>query len=165
MQFQKNGITVSIDDDQIQRLVLDRLSVEPGLIHFGSIVAPRIGQVWLGQGGIYAGAMRGRDGAPDYHLIVGPEFDGISNWGELTKWAASLDIDSRRDFHLPYRKEQALCFANVPELFKPEWYWSREQLESISSIAWSQDFHNGNQLNWGKANDFRARAVRRLIIQ
>ena len=32
--------------------------------------APAIGSYWLGQGGIYAGMVRGEDGTPDYHLIV-----------------------------------------------------------------------------------------------
>lgn len=32
--------------------------------------APRIGQPWRGQGGIYGGVMRGLDGHSDYHLIV-----------------------------------------------------------------------------------------------
>ncbi len=31
---------------------------------------PAIGTFWAGQGGVYAGVMRGDDGQPDYHLIV-----------------------------------------------------------------------------------------------
>lgn len=31
---------------------------------------PAIGEYWKGQGGVYAGAMRGENGQPDYHLIV-----------------------------------------------------------------------------------------------
>jgi hypothetical protein len=31
---------------------------------------PRIGELWEGQGGLYAGVMRGEAGLPDYHLIV-----------------------------------------------------------------------------------------------
>jgi hypothetical protein len=34
------------------------------------IAVPRIGDEWPGQGGVYAGIMRGEDGQPDYHLIV-----------------------------------------------------------------------------------------------
>lgn len=133
--------------------------------HFGSAIAPPIGKVWPGQGGVYAGIARGRAGAPDYHLIVGPEYDGSSNWDELTTWASALDVDGRKDFSLPFRKEQALCFANAPELFKPEWYWSCEQPASSSGIAWFQNFFNGGQGTWLKGNNFRARAVRRLVIQ
>lgn len=165
MNLLRNGITISVSDDEVARIVLERLNRDVYPDTLRGIAVPRIGQYWPGQGGIYAGIMRGRDGAPDYHLIVGPEFDGTSNWNELTKWAASLAIDSRRDFDLPYRKKQALCFANVPELFKPEWYWSREQHESGSISAWFQRFSNGGQYIWGKDGDCRARAVRRLIIQ
>ncbi|BBP51215.1 hypothetical protein PHLH3_08410 [Pseudomonas sp. St386] len=32
--------------------------------------APAIGEYWSGQGGVYAGVMRGEEGHPDYHLIV-----------------------------------------------------------------------------------------------
>ncbi|MCJ8207696.1 DUF1566 domain-containing protein [Pseudomonas sp. RGM2987] len=35
-----------------------------------SISAPAIGEYWKGQGGVYAGVMRGESGQPDYHLIV-----------------------------------------------------------------------------------------------
>jgi hypothetical protein len=35
-----------------------------------SIQPPRIGEFWEGQGGIYAGVMRGESGLLDYHLIV-----------------------------------------------------------------------------------------------
>lgn len=31
---------------------------------------PAIGTYWAGEGGVYAGVMRGEDGLPDYHLIV-----------------------------------------------------------------------------------------------
>lgn len=37
---------------------------------------PRIGQAWPGQGGVFAGLVRGAGGAPDYLLILGPEYDG-----------------------------------------------------------------------------------------
>ena len=35
-----------------------------------TLSAPAIGTYWAGQGGVYAGVMRGEDGQPDYHLIV-----------------------------------------------------------------------------------------------
>lgn len=40
-------------------------------------IAPRtIGQHWHGQGGVYAGLVRGTAGVPDYHLIVPTDPDG-----------------------------------------------------------------------------------------
>jgi hypothetical protein len=35
-----------------------------------STQVPRIGAVWPGQGGVYAGLCRGFDGKPDHHLFV-----------------------------------------------------------------------------------------------
>jgi hypothetical protein len=164
MNVTKNGIIITIPDAEIVRMALERIS-ETKPIELARIVAPQIGQVWEGQGGVYAGIARGRDLAPDYHLIVGPEFDGQIDWDKAGKWVAGLSIDGHADFALFFRKEQALCFANVPELFKQEYYWSCEQHASFSGYAWGQNFHYGSQIYWGKDNTIRARAVRRLVIQ
>lgn len=60
--------------------------------------APAIGSYWLGQGGIYAGMVRGEDGAPDYHLIVPTDPAGQV---EKIKWGSSgkdePDSNSIRD--------------------------------------------------------------------
>ncbi len=161
MNLTKNGITIAIDDAEIVRMALERLNGSAYPDTLRGIAVPRIGEFWCGLGGVYAGIARGRDGAPDYHLIVGPEHESGGAWDEMTKWASVLDLDGRKDFTLPFRKEQALCFANVPELFKPESYWSCEQHESSSHYAWGQHFYNGNQSYWLKDNKLRARAVRR----
>jgi hypothetical protein len=123
---------------------------------------PRIGGAWVAQGGIYVGIAPGRDGAPDYHLIAGPEIAARSTWDDAVQWAASLRVNDLSDFALPTRKEQALCFANIPELFKGAPYWSGEQHASNSEDAWGQYFGNGTQDSWGKDYKLRARAVRRL---
>jgi hypothetical protein len=164
MNVTKNGIIITIPDAEIVRMALERIN-ETKPIDLARIVTPRIGQVWEGQGGIYAGMARGRDLAPDYHLIVGPEFNGQTDWDAAGKWAETLSADGHADFVLPFRKEQALSFANVPELFKAEYYWSCEQHASSSYYAWGQDFSHGSQYNWGKVNQLKARAVRRLVIQ
>jgi hypothetical protein len=164
MNVTKNGIIITIPDAEIVRMALERIG-ETKPIELARIVAPQIGQVWEGQGGVYAGIARGRDGAPDYHLIVGPEFDGELAHEHATKWAAGLQLHCFSDYALPFRKEQALSFANVPELFKQEYYWSREQHASRSGFAWGQYFNDGYQDHWTKDSHVRARAVRRLTIQ
>jgi len=164
MNVTKNGIIITIPDAEIVRMALERIS-EYKSDALARIVAPQIGQVWEGQGGVYAGISRGRDLAPDYHLIVGPELESQTDWAAAVKWAASLTGDGHADFALPFRKEQALSFANVPELFKQQYYWSCEQHASTSGYAWGQFFSNGGQYHWGKDGHGRARAVRRLIIQ
>ncbi len=39
-------------------------------IEGGFLTPPPIGEFWKGQGGIYAGLMRGEGSQPDYHLVV-----------------------------------------------------------------------------------------------
>lgn len=154
---------------------------------------PAIGQPWPEQGGIYAGLMRGAAGKPDYHLVVpagpkgfiakvawggyekdeaaaGSEYDGYANTRALVnskhshpaaEWAAELEIEGHTDFYLPSRRELALCYANVPELFEKAWHWSSTQYSPYS--AWIQLFDGGFQSLDHKSNEFRARAVRRVV--
>lgn len=67
------------------------------------------------------------------------------------------------DLYLPSRRELRLAWTNVPELFTEGWYWSSTQCSPHG--AWIQLFSNGLQSNVGKGYSYRARAVRRLIIQ
>jgi hypothetical protein len=49
-----------------------------------ALAIPRIGEEWPGQGGVYAGIMRGEAGKPDYHLIVPTSPDAYAasmTWG------------------------------------------------------------------------------------
>jgi len=126
---------------------------------------PAVGDPWPEQGGIYAGARVGRDGAPDYFLIVGPEYDGALTWNRAIDWAAGITVDGHSDFRLPLRIEQSSLFDRVRQLFQPMFYWSGEQHASGSGYAWSQDFAYGNQYDWYKGSYCRARVVRSLIIR
>jgi hypothetical protein len=162
MNLMIRGLNVSVPQDELARLVLDHLTSAQSASVI--LTPPPIGEVWTSQGGTYAGLCRGRDGGHDYHLIVGPEYDGTADWDAAQKWADELSASGFADYGLPFRKEQALCFANVPELFKPETYWSCEQHASVSDYAWGQLFDNGYQGHWTKHDKLRARAVRRLKI-
>ncbi len=124
---------------------------------------PKIGEVWPGQGGIYAGLIRNTATGRDEHLIVGPAYDGAASWKCIDEWARSLNVDGHTDFHVMQRPDGWICQANVPELFEKDWYWL-EQHESDSTSAWHQIFSLGNQYHWLKDNELRARAVRRLAI-
>lgn len=109
-------------------------------------------------GGTYAGIIRGVNGAPDEHLVL---LDGEAEavtWDAAGAWAVSVGGE------LPTRAEQRLLHANLPDQFKPDWYWSGEQYGPSSSYAWFQDFDNGHQGYYRKSYDGRARAVRRLPI-
>ena len=112
----------------------------------------------LKDGEHYAGIILGKDGATSHHLILLP--------GEVedTKWQAALDWAVRAGGELPTRREQSLLFANLKEQFTPNWYWSSEQHSANALYAWLQYFSNGNQIINLKGGEFRARAVRRLVI-
>ena len=132
-------------------------------LHYSSAAAlvPVVGPGAIGSayaGGIYAGIMRGVDGAPDEHLVLmSGQAEGVS-WDAACAWAKSIGGE------LPSRREQRLLFINLKDEFKDEWYWSGEQYGPSSSDAWGQYFLNGDQYNLRKSYEGRARAVRRLPI-
>ena len=134
------------------------VSIDPG-------TPPRICASWPAYGGIYAGIGRGDEGQPDYHLIVLEQHDGDLPWKEALDWAAEFDGREGSSAGLPKRKEQAVLFGNVPELFDKAWYWSCEQYAGDDESAWSQYFGYGSQSYSHKTTQLRARAVRRVPIR
>ena len=154
---------------------------------------PLPGQLWLAQGGTYAGIVRGDDGTL-FHLIVGPEsmdfdeqpwggrgkdeegatsiWDGLANTRALVESKidhpaaqaiVQINAGNSMGWYLPAQVELSLCRATVRHLFQPAWYWSSTQCSSI--YAWSQHFEHGYQFINLKDYTGRARAVRRLVIQ
>ena len=117
------------------------------------------------RGGIFAGIARGRDGHPDYYLIVADAARTELSWEKAKEWAKNLLESGYADYALPTRAEQALLFANVPELFEKAWYWSGEQSAGDEQSAWCQDFGHGYQTTNHKTSKLRARAVRRQPIE
>lgn len=163
MQLNLNGVNVTVDESEVSKVVYAHI-LGASANEAREIVC--IGDEYNCFGGVYAGIMRGRDGGKDYHLYVGPELDmdGMK-WEAAMEAAQSINYNGHSDYTLPHRAEQALMYANVPELFKKEWYWSCEQSAGFSTTAWAQTFGNGTQNNWYKTTYiFRARAVRRLPI-
>ncbi|BCX53736.1 hypothetical protein CTYAZ2_33160 [Comamonas testosteroni] len=149
---------------------------------------PKIGDYWPGQGGFYAGDMRGDDGTV-YGLIVsdcdvakdvgtaawGPagehqlsEWDGLTNSLSLgashpaAKRAATHKADQHSDFYLPARRELQLACATVPHLFGTDsWYWT--STTRYEDYAWAVDFEHGNTDDRHRNYEFRVRPVRRFI--
>lgn len=81
-----------------------------------SLIPPAIGQYWQGQGGFYAGLMRGQDGQPDYHLVVTAADLGETKaitWGgkgESKPGAASLAAaPSTTPCELPHTTQPTAC--------------------------------------------------------
>ena len=149
---------------------------------------PTIGDYWPGQGGFYAGDMRGDDGTV-YGLIVsdcdvakdvgtaawGPagkhelsEWDGLVNTQKLAatsaaaKLAVAHNADQHSDFYLPARRELQLACATVPHLFgADEWYWS--STPRFDDYAWAVVFEFGPTWYAYRYSEFRVRPVRRFI--
>lgn len=106
----------------------------------------------------YAGLILGKDGNPDYHLILLPGEAEHVTWNDAIKWAKATGGE------LPNRREQALLYANLKEEFHPVWYWSGEQHAAYPGCAWMQYFYDGGQDTYHKSYQPRARAVRRFEI-
>ena len=112
----------------------------------------------LKKGEHYTGIILGKDGEPDYHLILLPgDAEGV-NWEAAKKFAVKAGGE------LPTRREQALLFANLKEEFQECAYWSSTQHASKPDCAWYQNFEYGDQYNYRKLYNCRARAIRRLVI-
>jgi hypothetical protein len=115
--------------------------------------------ITLQPGEHYAGLIIGQDGQPSYHLVLLPGELESANWNDAVQWAGE------QEGKLPDRREQSLLYANLKDQFKPEWYWSSQDHESVSGYAWCQYFYHGGQSYDHKCSELRARAVRRLIIE
>jgi hypothetical protein len=167
MQLKRNGLTIHADDALAERLLLAHLNATEIPPTFEAVVGdlPRIGAEVVEWGGVFAGVVRGAEGSPDYCLIVGPEAPSKMQWQSAVDWATAVTHLGFADFVLFNRPEQSICYANVPELFQKEWYWSSEQLAEFSDAAWYHDFGYGSQDGWLKGDSYRARAVRRVVIQ
>jgi hypothetical protein len=113
----------------------------------------------LKDGEQYAGIILGKDGQPDHHLILLSAVPGSGlNWSKAKQWASTIGGE------LPTRNEQSLLFANLKHQFDAAWYWSGEQDAAGPGYAWVQDFGYGGQYDLRKSYEYRARAVRRLLI-
>jgi hypothetical protein len=125
---------------------------------------PKIGEVWPGQGGIYAGVTRGEDGAPDCHLVLSIEKPQRElAWQEAVDWATEVRSDGHEDFHAPTRFESALLYANLRDhLDTNKWHWTSTQSSDFN--AWGQDFNDGGQYGTSKEFEAAVRAVRRFSV-
>jgi len=91
---------------------------------------------------------------------------------ELARQALALDLGGFGDWYLPSQHEQALQFFSMStaatyqpgeeNAFAREWYWSSTQYSPYG--AWVQVFGGGGQHSYHKGGTYRARAVRRFLI-
>jgi hypothetical protein len=114
-------------------------------------------QELLKEGEAYAGLILGKNGDPDYHLILLADEVSDVSWPTAREWAASQGGE------LPNRRELALLFANRREAFDRAWYWSSEHHETRAQLVWGQNFSSGIQTVYGRPFRGHARAIRRVI--
>ena len=126
--------------------------------------APKIGEFWLGMGGIYAGIARGLEGAPDYHLILAElVLENKFTWQGALDHAKTITVSGHNDFSVPTRFESALLYANLQDKMDADnWHWTSTQFSEDN--AWLQNFSNGTQLNSYKSSERRCRFVRRTSV-
>lgn len=155
--------------------------------------APRVGEYWAGQGGIYAGIMPDYEGTRPYHLLLSAdeavdvewggyaqadssarsESNGAENTDRLlrcghlhpaARWAAGYQKDGQTDFYLPSGRELAMAAASLPDQFsRSHWYWS--STEHSSTEAQGANFNSMPMKQTFKSYLYgRARAVRRLFV-
>ena len=115
----------------------------------------------LASGEHYAGIFIGKDGEPSYHLVLLPGQADDITWDKAMEWSGKQGGEYVAS--LPTRREQALLYANLKEEFEERAYWSCEAHESESGLAWYQYFGYGDQSDYHKDDEFRARAVRRVV--
>lgn len=152
------------------------------------ITPPAIGEIWPGQGGIYAGVMPARNGQEAYHLILGDEIgrfewgpygeespatsllDGQANTRALLEHgdypaanaASSHEADGHTDFYLPASAELYEIWLSLNGKIEG-WAWSSSQRSAYS--AFTMHFAAGLQGYDVKDYELRVRPVRRLPIQ
>ncbi|MDR9749877.1 DUF1566 domain-containing protein [Pseudomonas sp. SZMC_28357] len=149
---------------------------------------PALGEVWPGEGGIYAGVMPARGDAPAYRMILGAELgrfewgpyaeeapvtgliDGFTNTLVLiesddeypaAKAAYEHEADGHNDFYLPAVAELYEIWLNLNGK-NDGWVWSSSQRSA--NYAFHMHFGDGTQSYGVKDGELRVRPVRRLPI-
>ncbi|HDS1727687.1 TPA: DUF1566 domain-containing protein [Pseudomonas putida] len=148
---------------------------------------PAIGEVWLGQGGIYGGLRLYPEGM--CHVIfatadVGKhafgdagieiegtnQVDGLANTTLLIARegkhpaaiaATGYSADGHNDFYLPASGELHHGYLHLPQAFEKAWYVSSSQRSAYN--AYFLDFEDGWLVNSHKNYEFLVRPVRRFL--
>lgn len=166
-----------------------RSGVMPGL------AAPAIGAYWEGQGGLYAGVMRGEEGKPDRHIIV-PTCElvlghravyggqGVDEPGATSRFDGHANtralVESDTD-HPAAQWCASLTVEGHNDLYLPailecaliaanlpdllEKAWHVSSSQRSAHYAFLMDFVVGSQYGSGKGNECFVRPVRSLPIR
>ncbi|WP_043345050.1 DUF1566 domain-containing protein [Cupriavidus basilensis] len=131
--FQVGEAQVTLPAKSVMRAWLDSLvtGAEPAAKQ--STSTPRIGEIWAGQGGVYAGVMRGENGQTDYHLIVPTHPDASVEeiaWGsadhdetgaksEFDGWANTEALSCSRHAHPAAQWARSLSIDGHSDFYLP----------------------------------------------
>lgn len=151
----------------------------------------KIGELWPGEGGIFAGTLRNPHSGEIYHIIMHPQAAKDCQWGTYGKKIEGADshwdgatntnamrasehcghiinaiaelppIDDHTDYHIPAQAELNLLCCNLRDMVEPEYHWSSTQYSAYS--AWTQGFEDGDQSISLKVTTLAVRAVRRIL--
>ncbi|BAK75781.1 hypothetical protein NH8B_0949 [Pseudogulbenkiania sp. NH8B] len=195
--LQHAGITLTAPHATVVEALLDRLAAPAPALLTAELVStsrpPAIGKFWHGEGGIYAGLMRGEDGNPDWHLIVPTDpaayFTDIA-WGgyEHDEPEATHERDGlantralvESDVEHPAAEWAAGLFIDgradfyLPSRRELRLCWVNvpelfvdgyywSSTQYSPNYAWLQVFGDGYQYYDHKDRQYRARAVRRVL--
>jgi hypothetical protein len=169
MQLLINTILVTVSDDQIRRLLLDKLmgaENQGSIIPENPIILPQIGEYWAGHGGIFTGLLPRHEGG-FAAVITGPMIDEEADtYQAMKEKAEAIEVDGHKDFRLPFKAEQSLQKATIPQLFKTDdWYWSIERHPEYENLAYAQYFENGYQDYYDTDYACYGCAVRIVVIR
>jgi hypothetical protein len=151
---------------------------------------PPIGARWKGQGGFNGGLGREKDGRPYWLITADPakaiikstyggygkdesgakcEFDGRANTLALcnseidhpaAQYCAQYECEGHKDYHLASKRENAVLYASVAELFPKEWILGSTQDSALN--AWAQVFGDGVQYGFYESNEGCVVPVRKI---
>lgn len=134
---------------------------------------PRIGELWEGQGGIYAGVMRGEAGLPDYHLIVPTDHkasiknimwsksdhDYPTKLSEIDGLANTLALCGSTNHHPAAQWTRTLTIEGHQDFYLPARYElllvhiNLSKILHLNNCHWSSTPDAGN-LGWAWVQDF-----------
>ena len=148
--------TITIDDVLAAQAKLNTMITALQASAQAQVLIVHEATIDLQPGETYAGLVLNADGLASHHLVLLPGDADDVNWQAAIDWATSIGGE------LPTRQEQALLYANRNGDFQAAWYWSAETHKDDGSFAWSQNFTSGDQYDFHKSYEGRARAVRRV---
>jgi hypothetical protein len=125
---------------------------------------PAIGEVWPGQGGVFAGLYRDADGNTCALIDSGQRVDSGLTHAKAVKWANGVEAEGHSDFALASKTQIRLLQAHRGDSFGDmRWCWLLET--QGSAFAWYCFLVSGIVFYGYRSHEGGAVAVRSFILQ